>query len=166
MSFDTTDLITALRDSNKNLSKHLEGLTDEQWSWKPYPECKSVRETLTHLLMGDLLLRYRLDGDPRVGDFENVYVEVEAHYADFTRDQIVAEFESSHEEICDRLTALFAGKPLDEPFEVFGGAQKAGRFLAGLANERYYHTGQISFIRIASDPAWDYYAHIYNYKSE
>jgi hypothetical protein len=124
-----------------------------------------VRETLTHLLMGDRLLRYRLDGDPSAADFENVYTEVEAHYADFTPEQLVAELESSHEEICGRLTKLFDGKPLDEPFEVFGGAQKAGRFLAGLANERYYHTGQIAFIRMATDPTWDYYAHIYNYKS-
>ena len=57
MSFDTTDLIAGLRDSRRNLLKHLEGMTDEQWRWKPYPECKSVRETLTHLLMGDRLPR-------------------------------------------------------------------------------------------------------------
>ena len=128
MAFDTSDLITALRDSRRNLLKHLEGMTDEQWRWKPYPECKSVRETLTHLLMGDRLLRYRLDGDPRAADFENVYIEVEAHYADFTSEQLVAEFESSHEEICGRLAKLFEGKPLDESFEVFGGAQKVEHY--------------------------------------
>ena len=33
----------------------------------------------------------------------------------------------------------------------------------GISSEDYYHAGQITFIRMATDPQWDYYRSIYNF---
>jgi len=43
MTFEMNDLTQAARESRENFVKLLDGLTDEQWTWKPYPECKSIR---------------------------------------------------------------------------------------------------------------------------
>ena len=39
--------------------------------------------------------------------------------------------------------------------------QKLGTRLARGGIEYYYHTGQIRFIRLATDPDWDYGATVY-----
>lgn len=163
MSFEVTDLIENLRTTRATLLKHVDGLTDEQWTWQPYPQCKSVRETFTHLIMGGRLLAYHLAGDSRATAFENVALEIEKEYAEHTPAQLVAAFQKSHEETCQLLLDNYADKPLDTPWNGFFVGQKLGVTLAGFAGELSYHTGQIAFIRMASDPTWDYYAHIYNY---
>src|SRR5579862_1121291 len=33
--------------------RHVEGMRDDQWDWKPFDECKSIRETIVHLLGND-----------------------------------------------------------------------------------------------------------------
>ena len=48
-----TDLVDAVRASRRHFWKHVDGLSDAQWDWKPYPECKSVTETLAHLVQDD-----------------------------------------------------------------------------------------------------------------
>lgn len=53
MAFDVDSLIEGVRESRRFFLKHLKGLRDDQWEWKPYPECKSIRETLAHLVSDD-----------------------------------------------------------------------------------------------------------------
>ncbi|MGC8832986.1 MAG: DinB family protein, partial [Armatimonadota bacterium] len=53
MSFGVTDLLGNLRSSRETFLKHLKSLRDDQWTWKPYPECKSIVETLAHLISND-----------------------------------------------------------------------------------------------------------------
>src|SRR4030067_1771496 len=53
MAFTPDDLFAGLRASRKRFLKHLEGLREAQWDWRPYPECKSIRETLAHLIADD-----------------------------------------------------------------------------------------------------------------
>jgi hypothetical protein len=164
MSFEVTDLIENARQSRLNLLKHTDGMTGEQWTWKPYPECKNVRETMLHLLMGDALVKLRLENDPRATDFNGVAQEIDEKYADFTPEQLVEEVQRSHSAKLDLLLQHYEGKPLDTPWVGFLGEQKLGLFLANMVSENGYHTGQIAFIRMATDPAWDYYGHMFNYK--
>jgi hypothetical protein len=51
--------------------------------------------------------------------------------------------------------------PLDAEVALWGTPQKLGRAIAYLTAEDFYHAGQIAFIRMASDPEWDYYACVY-----
>src|SRR5688572_9616985 len=53
MAITLDDLLNGVRRSRRHFFKHLNGLGDDQWDWKPYPECKSIRETLAHLLVDD-----------------------------------------------------------------------------------------------------------------
>ena len=53
MSAILEDLIASLEKSRSHLLKHFRGLADDQWDWKPFPECKSLRETLQHLIIDD-----------------------------------------------------------------------------------------------------------------
>src|SRR2546428_52646 len=53
MAFTLDDLLDGLRGSRKHFLRHLEGVKEEQWDWKPYTECKSLRETLVHLVVDD-----------------------------------------------------------------------------------------------------------------
>lgn len=53
MAFTAAELIDGVRHSRRHFLKHLRGLRDDQWDWKPYPECKSIRETLAHLVWVD-----------------------------------------------------------------------------------------------------------------
>lgn len=71
MAFTFEDLIDSLRASRSGFHKHLEGLRDDQWDWKPYPECKSIRETLIHLVVDDRVAVAALDSteDP---DYEGL----------------------------------------------------------------------------------------------
>src|SRR5258708_31955084 len=54
MSVTVEDLVKSVRSSRAHFLKHIDGLTDQQWDWKPYAECKSARETLGHLITDDL----------------------------------------------------------------------------------------------------------------
>lgn len=43
MAFDINTLVQGVRESRRYFLKHLNGLRDDQWDWKPYPQCKSIR---------------------------------------------------------------------------------------------------------------------------
>ena len=51
--------------------------------------------------------------------------------------------------------------PLDAEFSAFGSKMKLAAGIPHLSSEDYYHAGQVSYIRMATDPAWDYYGHVY-----
>lgn len=53
MSITIDDLIGGLERSRSHLLRHLKGVKESQWDWKPYPEAKSLRETLQHLVIDD-----------------------------------------------------------------------------------------------------------------
>jgi uncharacterized damage-inducible protein DinB len=154
MAFTPADLIDGIRHSRRHLLKHLRGLTEVQWDWKPYPECKSIRETLAHLIWVDRTALTSL-GTGREPD----YAALDEPERD--RERLQALLAESHERLCRFLTARYADAPLDTEVCLFGDPQKLGRALAYLPAEDYYHSGQVAFIRMATDPSWDYYASIY-----
>jgi hypothetical protein len=44
---------------------------------------------------------------------------------------------------------------------LWGQERKLGSALAFLTSEDYYHAGQVAFIRLATNPEWDYYGEIF-----
>lgn len=161
MAFAFEDLIESLRASRSNFHKHLQGLKDDQWDWKPYPECKSIRDTLIHLIVDDRAAVGAFDSDDEP-DYEAL---VNAATAEAGNDitHLKALLENSFETLIAELTTRYADKPLDTEISVFGSPRKLGVAIPYFSSEDYYHTGQVSFIRMASDPSWNYYEAIYGF---
>jgi uncharacterized damage-inducible protein DinB len=156
MAFDVEDLIAGLHKSREHFLKHLNGLREDQWEWKPYAECKSIRETLAHLIVDDraALQALRINGEP---DYDALIssepvAEVPA---------LLERLKTTHEELCSFIRANYASADLDTVVSAFGAPVKLASAIPYISSEDYYHSGQVGFIRIASDPAWDYYAAIY-----
>lgn len=148
------DLIENLRRCRKHFLKHLDGVRDEEWDWKPYPQCKSLRETLQHLIIDDrAALESLISGEePSYGTEPNEIHDI---------GELYKTLEESHEALLKALVDRFANAPLDADICVWGAHQKLAPGLAYLASEDFYHAGQASFIRLAINPEWDYYAAIY-----
>lgn len=154
MAFDLNTLIQGARASRQYFLKHIGNVRDDQWDWKPYAECKSIRETLAHLVSDDRAFIEILDkGD--VKDYDALAVEA--------RDvnKLLALLDESNAELCAFLLGKFSDTPLDTEVQFFTGKMPLGNAIAGISSEDYYHAGQVAFIRIATDPSWDYYAEIY-----
>lgn len=159
MAYDLTDLLAGLQSSRKFFLKHLNGLTDEQWTWKPYPECKSILETVAHLVGDD---RAALDSlqSGKEPDYVGIVDAAHAEAGD-DREKAQAMLAESHTQLCDYLTTHHRGQPLDVEICVWGHMDKLAKGVAYFSSEDYYHAGQVAYIRMASDPTWDYYASIY-----
>ena len=53
MPYDVSDMLGELRSSRRHVLKHIKTLEQSHFDWKPYPECKSLRDTLVHLVVDD-----------------------------------------------------------------------------------------------------------------
>jgi uncharacterized damage-inducible protein DinB len=147
-------LLEGVRASRRHFLKHLRGLSEAQWDWKPYPECESIRETLAHLVWADRAALISLETGQ-----EPDYAALEVHERDLGRlHTMLAE---SHERLGAFLTTRYGDTPLDTEVRLFGDRKKLGSAVGYLTAEDFYHSGQVAFIRMATDPGWDYYGSIY-----
>lgn len=161
MAFTFEDLIESLRASRSNFHKHLEGLKDDQWDWKPYPECKSIRDTLIHLVVDDRVAVWALDADGEP-DYE-AFVNAATDEAGSDLVHLKEMLDTSFTALLEQLISRYADQPLDTEISTFGSPKKLGVAIPYFSSEDYYHTGQVAFIRMASDPSWNYYAAIYGF---
>jgi hypothetical protein len=88
------------------------------------------------------------------------YCSLKEHETDIPK--LIELLEQSHETLCQFIRERFANTPLNTPAMFFMGETTLGRALADIPSEDYYHAGQVAFIRLATDPQWDYYRSIYN----
>lgn len=154
MAFGIVDLVQGIIASRAYFLKHVRGMTDEQWIWKPYPECKSGREILQHLIIDDMAALDSLKTGAHP-DYESFAVSE----TDIGR--LLTILEKTHKELVDTLRDLGEGKSLEDDICIWGDHVKLGRGVPHLSSEDYYHAGQIAYIRMATDPNWDYYTDIY-----
>ena len=154
MAFTTETLVDGLRFSRRHFLKHLDGLREDQWDWKPYPECKTVRETLAHLVQDDRAALQALEtgGEP---DYDS-WAEPERD-----REKLRALLDESHARLCAAIHGKYGDAPMETVASAYGAPMPLGAAIPYLSSEDYYHAGQVAFIRQATDPGWDYYAAIY-----
>lgn len=154
MAYTTQDAVESIRWSRKHFHKHIAGLKDEQWTWKPYPECKSVIETLAHLVTDD---RAALEGlkTGQEPDYDSLSV------AETDRERLLKMLGESHEALCGYILEKWGNSPVDTEVGIFGSPMKLGAGVGLLSSEDFYHAGQIAFIRGATDPSWDYYTDVF-----
>jgi uncharacterized damage-inducible protein DinB len=154
MPLTMEEMLEGPRASRRFFLKHLRGLREDQWDWKPYPECKSITETLAHLVVDDRAALQSLQSGQEP-DYEALTVD------ERDRATLLDMLAKSHEQVISFITSQYAGADLGTPVCVWGVTMPLGRALGYLTAEDHYHAGQVSFIRLATDPAWDYYSTIY-----
>ncbi|MHB0998130.1 MAG: DinB family protein [Armatimonadota bacterium] len=154
MSFDITDFVSGVCASRKYFLKHIKSVREDQLDWKPYPECNSIRETVAHLISDDRAALEIL----QTGKFPD-YDGAQEDERDMNK--LLSILAESHETLCAFVIEKFADTPLDTEVNFFKGREKLGLMLAEMSSEDYYHAGQVAFIRMATDPSWNYYADIY-----
>ena len=155
MAFSAGDLIDRARRSRENFLKHIEGLRDDQWNWKPYPECKSISETLGHLVGVDRAFLFSLETG-KSPDYEALMEPAQ------DKERLLEKLAESHKNLVTFLDGRFRNVALETPVPFFGEQTPLGIALADLTSEDSYHSGQVAYIRMATDPQWDYYAAIYS----
>ena len=149
-------LIEGIRSSRRYFLNHIKGLRDDQWDWKPYPECKSIRETLAHLIADDRATIHMLE----TGQFPDFGSLLESETGTEKLESLLSD---SHEKLCEFIKAKFSSTPLDTLVNFWEGPVPLAQAITGISSEDYYHAGQVAFIRMATDPGWDYYRSIYNF---
>lgn len=156
MAFDVEDLIAGLHKSREHFLKHLSGLREEQWDWKPYAECKSIRETLVHLIVDDraALQALQTNGEPE-------YDALIGNEQPGEPAELLERLAATHQELCSYIRATYASAALDTVVSAFGAPTKLASAIPYISSEDFYHSGQVGFIRMASGPEWDYYSTIY-----
>lgn len=161
MAFDLADVVDAIRDSRRFFLRHLDGLTDGQWTWKPYEACKNVQETLIHLVANDRMALRSLETKADPEDFDALYESTCDELMGESGRSLADSARESHAHICDYLERTYGTSPLDTEVFMWGKTKKLGMVVAHLSSEDYYHAGQVAFIRLATDPEWDYYGSVY-----
>lgn len=149
-------LIESIQASRKYLLNHIKGLRQDQWDWKPYPECKSIAETLAHLIADDRAAIHILE----TGQFPD-FSSILEHTPDPIKLQTL--LTQSHENLVAFLLNKFSDTSLDTPVNYFEGVISLSQAILGISSEDYYHAGQVAFIRLATDPEWDYYQQVYGW---
>jgi len=154
MAYSFDDVLGSVKESRVHFLKHIHGLTPEQWIWKPYPEAKSIVETIAHLVTDDRMALYSLETG-KEPDYHSAQV------AERDPEILLAQLAESHLALTTFLETHFADAPLDKVVSAWGLSMKLGKAAGYLSSEDYYHSGQVAFIRIATDPSWDYYRAVY-----
>lgn len=134
--------------------KHLQGLSEEQWHFKPFAECKSALQTLQHLIIDDLsaIESLRTGAEP---DYE-AYKQTEG-----THEELLRALEATHEALLAEIASRYPNPDEATPICIWGTQYPFRSGVAWLSSEDCYHAGQIAFLRMACDPKWEYYNAIY-----
>jgi len=123
----------------------LDGITDQQLSWKPAPESRSIGEIFRHLIRVDGWFLKRLGIEPVIGDAKSGSVE-----------DIRLHLESIHQQISE----IVAAAESDEDFlrartSVDGkDHEKIGVAVLHIAQHDLYHLAQVVYLRRAQDRTW------------
>lgn len=159
MAFNLDDLVGGMRFARQHFCRHLTGLKEGQWDWKPAHECKTIREIVEHRMEIDVVALRELEtgSDPGVAACQ----EARARMAGCDEDRLLALLDETFEELCAFVCQQYADVPLDEEVGLWAYRMKLGCALGYMTSEDYYHAGQVATIRMATDPSWDYYGTIY-----
>jgi len=157
MAYTLDDAIGGVRASREHFYKHIEGVKNDQWDWQPYPQCKSIRETLAHLVIVDRGFLYTLQTGKAPEEWDQLF----PNWQPYSPDQLRTVLLESRANLITHLESAYADVPLDKEVSLYGVPLKLGQAICGISSEDYYHAGQVAYVRMASDPTWDYYATVY-----
>ena len=152
-NYSIIDLLDNMEGALRFFLTHLNGLRDYQWDWRPSLACRSIRDILLHL-------------SETYEDKDALREELTRSVPDVGRVQALCEVGAKND--FEKLRAKYADTPLDFEVGVVGGdlflgrsTVRVGTLLARRAWEECYHTGQVAYIRLATDPDWNLDQEVY-----
>ncbi len=153
-------VVERLKASRRHFLKHVQGVTDEQSNWKPYPNCLSINETLRHLRVDDLAAMDSMETgeEPK---YEEIQQRVQADSGSLGMEDLLKLLAESHDLLVKYIETKYENQSLDAEICVWGNRMPLVLGVPYLSGEDYYHAGQVAFIRQATDPSWNYYGEIY-----
>jgi hypothetical protein len=154
MSSTIATTVEPLIIARNHFLKHLCSIRDDQWDFKPFPNTMTMRDTLRHLVVDDLAALDSLQTGHEP-DYDSFNVEEEAV------EELLDRMSLARQALVDELISKIEESGEDIQICTWGQMRPLHVGIAYLTSEDYYHAGQVSFLRQASDPDWDYYATIY-----
>ena len=152
-------LIESVISSRKYFLRHLEGLPDEAWTFKPFSECKNILETQVHLRNDDEMAAESIltKEEP---DYETATIGAYEEVANGP-DVLLNRLAVSHQRLLDLIRSEFSSESLNGEICIWGSMKPLYRGVPYLSSEDFYHAGQVAFVRMAIQPDWNYYGDIY-----
>ena len=146
--------LEAKGESRDYFLKHVLGMRDDQWHFKPFAECKSAFETLQHLIIDDqsAVDSIRSGAEP---DYE-AYPPAEG-----SPEELLLALKASHTGLLTEIESRYPNPDGTSQICIWGSQRPFRSGVGWLSSEDFYHAGQIAFIRMATDPTWDYYNAVY-----
>lgn len=154
MAYTLEHCIEGMEFARSHFMKHIAGFPEEHWDSKLIPDSKSVRETIQHLIANDRATMQALETG-KEPDYENLQV-TETDTAALMK--LLAD---TRAEVISLLRAKYSSTPLDQEICLWGFPFKLAFAIATMASEDSYHAGQVTVLRTAMEPEWDYYAAVY-----
>ena len=129
----------------KPLFTVLDGISDEQLTWKPAPESRSIGEICRHLLRADAWFLKRLGIEPVVSDAKAA-----------SREELVANMQKIHHQIAGVIEVCASDDDLIVERKSLDGKdkEKLGVVVIHIAQHYLYHLAQIIYFRRAQDRNW------------
>lgn len=149
-------LISQIDESRSWFLKLVSGLTETQWDARAYPNTKTPKETLAHLVIADRCMPDFFSG--KEPDYDAY-----APDSNLSATELLNLLNQTHKSKLDFLREKFAGANLDMQIQtVYSGMKPIWVELVSICHEDWYHIGQVSLIRQGTDPEFDYYATFYS----
>ena len=162
MAWTTSDAFSDMEEARGYFKRHIVAMADAGWDFKPFEHVNSVRQILMHMIATNRGVIAMLGGEAfdmtrHMGRHKEAWEEIEAKSPAF----ILALLDETGEAIASKVREEYANAAFDTPLMLWGGEAKIGVQLGRLAQETAYHTGQVSLLRQAFDPSWDYFGEVF-----
>lgn len=162
MALTLEDALADVQEARQYLNRHVMGMTTEQWDAKPFAPVSSVREIFVHLLATGRAVSDMLNGEPfAVPRHGERHMEAASEMANLAPADIIALHDAEGEALIALVRQKYAGADLDTPVTLWTREAKLGIHLGHISQELAYHTGQVSLLRQALVPDWDYFGDVF-----
>ena len=162
MVFTTNDALTNMQEARVYFKRHIGKMAEAGWDFKPFPHVNSIRQILTHMIATNRAVSVMLSGEGfdmarHVERHKEAWAEIE----NVPSVQILALLDKTGEEIAASVGENYPDASFNTLVTLWGAESKLGVQLVGLSQEMAYHTGQVSLLRQAFDPSWDYFGEVF-----
>lgn len=162
MALTLEDALADVQEARHYLNRHVTGMTTQQWDAKPFAHVNSVREIFVHLLATNRAVSDMLNGEPfAMPRHTERHKEAAREIAHLVPADIIARHDAQGDALIAQVRHKYAGADLDTLVTLWTQEAKLGIHLGHISQELAYHTGQVSLVRQALVPDWDYFGDVF-----
>lgn len=160
MALTRDDALADLEGARGYFQRHINGMGEAHWDTKLVPHINSVRQILVHMLATDRAVLAMLQGEPfEIQRHMTRHKEAAQEIAAQSPAAVLALYDAGGEAIAEYIRATFTDA--DDPVTLWGSPGTLGGQLGSLSQEIAYHTGQVSLLRQALEPDWNYFKDVF-----